>query len=218
MYKCCIFDLDGTLINSLKSLAYTTNEVLRNFGFVPLPEEKYNYLVGRGYKNLVSSALEEVGDLDLSYYNQALIKYQEIYKENCLRDVSAYDGIKETLKILKENGMKLAVYSNKPHDRAIETVEYIFGKDMFDLILGQKENMKLKPDDEGALWIMLKLDVKPDECLYFGDTSVDMETGNNAKMDTVGVTWGFRPREELERYSHKAIIDKPSQIVDIALR
>lgn len=215
MYQCCIFDLDGTLINSIKAISYTANLTLEKYGLGPVDEEHYKIFIGDGYKKLIERALIYCGDKDLIHYEDALITYMEYFKVHCMHEVKAYDGIKEMLDYLKKNNIKIAVLSNKPHERTIDNVEGIFGTEYFDKISGEKDDVKRKPDPEGAIITAKELEVLPEHCLYIGDTSTDMKTGIGAGMDTVGATWGFRSREELESYNPKYVIDHPSAIIDI---
>jgi phosphoglycolate phosphatase len=215
LYKCCIFDLDGTLINSIKAISYTANLTLKKYGLGPVDEEHYKLFVGDGYKKLIERALIYCGDKNLNNYEDAIVTYSNYFKIHSMHEVKAYDGIKAMLSYLKEKNIKIAVLSNKPHARAIDNVNEIFGYDFFDIICGEKANIKIKPDPEGALIIAKKMSVLQSDCLYIGDTNTDMKTGINAGMDTVGVTWGFRNREELEGYSPKYIIDKPEEIIKI---
>ncbi|MEQ8154258.1 MAG: HAD family hydrolase [Clostridiaceae bacterium] len=215
MYKCCIFDLDGTLVNSIKAISYTANLTLIKYGLGPVDEEHYKIFVGDGYKKLIERALIYCGDRDLKYYEDALVTYMEYFKIHCMHEVKAYDGIMDMLKYLKANNIKIAVLSNKPHERTIDNVEGIFGAGYFDRISGEKDGVKRKPDPEGAIITAKELEVSPKDCLYLGDTNTDMETGIGAGMDTVGVTWGFRTRDELESYHPKYVIDYPNEIIDI---
>ena len=215
MYKCCIFDLDGTLIDSIKAIAYTANLTLKKYGLGPVDEEHYKVFIGDGYKKLIERALIHCGDKDLVNYEDGLVTYMEYFKIHCMHEVKAYDGIKEMLEFLKENNIKIAVLSNKPHERTVENVQGIFGLNTFDRVAGEQDGVKRKPDPEGAIITAKELEVSPKECLYIGDTNTDMKTGISAGMDTVGVTWGFRTREELESYKPKYIIDSPKEIIDI---
>ena len=215
MYKCCIFDLDGTLVNSIKALTYTVNLTLHKYGLAPITETYCRLFVGDGYKKLIERALIHCGDEKLINYQDAIITYSQYFKLHCLHEVTAYDGITEMLDYLKINNIKIAVLTNKPHQRALDNIYKIFGKTYFDFIQGEIPNIKIKPDPEGALIITKALNVEPKDCLYIGDTSTDMKTGLNANMDTIGVTWGFRDRLELEAYNPKFIIDNPKQIIDI---
>jgi phosphoglycolate phosphatase len=215
MYQCCIFDLDGTLVDSIKAIAHTANLTLKKYGLGPVDEENYKTFVGDGYKKLIERALIYCGDKDLRHYEEATVAYTEYFKVHCMYEVKAYNGIKDMLDFLKKNKFKIAVLSNKPHERTIDNVEGIFGIGYFDVIAGEKEEVRRKPDPEGAIIIAKELGVLPENCLYIGDTNTDMETGIGAGMDTVGVTWGFRTRKELESFNPKYVINSPNEIEDI---
>lgn len=215
MYKCCIFDLDGTLINSIKAIAYSCNLTLKKYNLEPIDEDIYKILVGDGYKKLIERALIHCGDTNLVNYDDAIVTYMEFFKIHCMYEVNAYDGICDMLDFLKNNDIKIAVLSNKPHAQTVENVNSVFGNGYFDYIVGEKSTVKRKPDPEGAIIISNELSVSPFECLYIGDTNTDMKTGISAGMDSIGVTWGFRDRKELESFNPKYIIDHPSEIIDI---
>lgn len=212
MYKCCIFDLDGTIINTIHSLTYTISQTMEHFGYGGIDESHTRLFVGDGFKKLVERALIYCGDTELANYGEALKVYEEAFKKNCLYQVEPYEGMPEFLKFLKNKGIKIGVLTNKGHERAVECVETVYGKGFFDLITGEGNGVKCKPDPSGAFMTAETLKAKPWECLYFGDTNTDMRTGINAGMDTAAVTWGFRGREELEAFHPKYIIDHPDQI------
>lgn len=218
MYKCCIFDLDGTLVNSIYALNHAINLTLNHFGLNSIDEAHTKEFVGDGYKKLVERALRFSGDEELLHYEKALLVYTDYFKEYSMYRLKEYDGIKELLKFLKKNDIKIAVLSNKPHEQTVETVENIFGCKYFDMITGEKEGTPIKPDPAGALKTVENLCISPEECLYFGDTDTDMKTGAAAGMSTVGVTWGFREKEELQRYSPEYIIDEPQEIIELAFK
>ena len=215
VYKCCIFDLDGTLINSIKAMTYSVNLTLKENNLGSIDDDNCKVFVGDGYKKLIERALIYCGDKELKYYDESLVLYQKYFKEHCLHGVKAYDGIKDMLSELKKRNIKIAVLSNKPHERTLDNVNAIFGENYFDKVYGERENVKIKPDPEGALLIAKELGVSPEECLYFGDTNTDMKTGISAGMDTIGVAWGFRTVEELESYNPMNIIKNPKEILDI---
>ncbi|MEY8336524.1 HAD family hydrolase [Lachnospiraceae bacterium 62-35] len=215
MYRCCIFDLDGTLLNTIHALTFTTNRVMERFGLPLVTEEQMKHFVGDGYKKQVERALLSAGDKGMEHYEEALLVYMKEFEKYCLYQVEPYDGIQELLDFLKKQGIKIAVFSNKPHLRAVENIEGTFGKGFFDLVAGEKPGIKKKPDPAGVFLIMEKLQVRPEECLYFGDTNTDMKTGKAAGLDTVGVLWGFRGREELEKFHPKYLISHPLQIIEI---
>ena len=212
MYKCCIFDLDGTLLDTVEAIAYTCNKTLAVFGLGPIETEHYKVLVGDGAGKLIERALIECGNPELTLYEEALALYQENFAIHSMYQVHPYDGIVELLARLKEMGMKIAVLSNKPHPRTIENIETFFGKGYFDHIQGEQAHVKRKPDPSGVYQVLASLGMEKADCLYIGDTNTDMMTGHNAGVTTVGVTWGFRPRTELEEYKADIIIDSAREI------
>jgi len=215
MYKCCIFDLDGTLINTVHALNRTINLTLEAMGLEGIDEAHTKVFVGEGYRKYVERALIYRGDGTLSGLSRALPLYCRIFEENCLYRIEAYDGMKELLAFLKERGIRIAVLTNKAQAQAVDNIETVYGKGYFDLITGEHPGMKRKPDPEGALYTARTLKADPGECLYVGDTNTDMMTGAAAGMDTVGVTWGFRPREELEVCHPAYLAHTPADIIKI---
>lgn len=215
MYKCCIFDLDGTLINTIHALTHTVNLTLEKYGLGPVDEEHTKIFVGDGYRKFLERALAYCGDEKLNHLEDAMHVYDKLFRENCLYRIEAYDGIKDLLAYLKDAGIKIAVLTNKDQERAIENIETVFGPGYFHMISGEREGMKKKPDPEGALLVAKAMEVLPSECLYLGDTNTDMKTGIAAGMDTVGVTWGFRDRKELEAYHPRHIVDRPEEVISL---
>jgi phosphoglycolate phosphatase len=215
MYKCCIFDLDGTLINTVHALNRTINLTLEAMGLEGIDEAHTKVFVGEGYRKYVERALIYRGDETLSGLSRALPLYCRIFEENCLYRIEAYDGMKELLAFLKERGIRIAVLTNKAQAQAVDNIETVYGKGYFDLITGEHPGMKRKPDPEGALYTARTLKADPGECLYVGDTNTDMMTGAAAGMDTVGVTWGFRPRGELEVCHPAYLAHTPADIIKI---
>ena len=151
MYKCCIFDLDGTLVNSIKAISYTANLTLKKYSLGPIDEDHYKIFAGDGYKKLIERALIYCGDKDLVHYEDALITYMDYFRIHCMHEVKAYNGIKDMLNYLKNNNIKIAVLSNKPHERTLDNIEGIFGAGYFDKVSGEKVGIKRKPDPEGAI-------------------------------------------------------------------
>lgn len=215
MYRLCIFDLDGTLLNTIEALTFTTNETLKTFGLGGIVPEQTKRIVGDGYKKQMERALLLAGDEKLLHYEEALPVYMENFSRYCMRGVVPYGGIPHLLEYLKDKGVKIAVYSNKPHRQAVENIETVFGKDYFDCVRGEQAGTPKKPAPDGALLVCAALGMKPEECLYLGDTNTDMRTGIAAGMDTVGVTWGFRDREELNEFHPEYIVDHPEQVEKI---
>ncbi len=216
MYKCCIFDLDGTLVNSIYALKRSVDLTLGHFGLGPVSIKDTKQFVGDGYKKLVERSLIAYGDKELTHYKEALDVYNEVFKDCCLYKVEAYEGIPELLDFLKEHKILATVLSNKPHQRTLDNVSYVFGDNTFDKVYGEREaqGIKKKPAPDGVVALIKELGLKKEECLYLGDTNTDMKTGQAAKVDTVGVTWGFRPREELEAFTPKLVADSPLQVID----
>lgn len=210
MIKACIFDCDGTLVDSLVSISYCANKTLNEFGYPDIEFEKYKILVGDGAKMLILRCLQCVGAPE-DMLDTVLARYKEHFKVDCTYQVKPYDGILDLLAELKKRGIRTAVFSNKPHAQTVTVIDSAFEKDTFDMVLGQKENLPIKPAPDGALLIAESFGVKPEECLYFGDTNTDMQTGNSAGMHTVGVLWGFRDREELEKNHAEHIIGHPRE-------
>lgn len=217
MYKYCIFDLDGTLVNSIHAIKRSVDLTLVKWGMRQVSEDECKVFVGDGYKKLLERALKACGDEELARYGEAVERYPDIFRGCCLYQVEAYDGIGELLGFLKEHGIRAGVLSNKPHERALENVESVFGTGCFDLVYGEREDMGIqkKPAPDGLWAMMEELGAPKEEVLYLGDTNTDMRTGKSAGVDTAGVTWGFRDRKELEMYGPRFIASHPSQVIQI---
>lgn len=214
MIKACIFDLDGTLANTLESMAYAANLVLRKFSLKELPVDNFKYYCGEGADMLVRRCLKDAGDEELDYFEEARDLYREIFAENPLYHAVPYPGIPELLANLKKRGVRLGVCSNKPHGAAVEVVGQMFAG-IFDGVVGQREGIARKPAPDAPLYMAKQFGVRPQECLYIGDTGTDMQTGAAADMYAVGVLWGFRTREELVKNECKALAEKPEDIIKI---
>lgn len=214
MKKAVIFDLDGTLSDSLASIKYCADKAVEPYGIGPFSPDQYRYFVGDGAANLIRRCLAAGGDEQLVYFDRAFALYQKIFQEHCMYQVRPYPGIVELLAVLKEKGVKIAVLSNKPHAETVSVIEALFGKGYFDVIQGQTEDVAIKPSPEGVFLILKQLSLEPDEILYVGDTGTDMRTGKGAGAYTVGVLWGFRERAELEEYEADRIIETPEQLLD----
>jgi len=212
MYKACIFDLDGTLADTLESIAHCSNEALERVGLPPQEVNSYKQYAGDGYLVLLRRCLEAAGDEDLSKFEDMKAAYNEIFAKDCMYHVAPFEGMEDLMKNLKENGIKTAVLSNKPDKATKEVVGNIFKEGSFDYVQGLHEKIKRKPDPNGALKIAKAFGLEPKECVYVGDTDTDMKTGNSAGMFTIGVTWGFRSEEELKAYNAHAIVKEASEI------
>ena len=214
MIKACIFDLDGTLANTLESMAYVANEILKSMNLKPQPVENFKYYSGEGADMLIRRCLKDAGDPELTHYEEVRRIYRKKFDEDPLYKVVPYEGIKEMLKELKKRGMKLAVCSNKPHPAAVKVIAQLFDGE-FDMVVGQSEAIRRKPAPDGPLMVAEKFGVKPEECMYVGDTSTDMKTGKAAGMYTVGALWGFRDRKELNENGADLVAEKPTDLVKI---
>lgn len=215
MYKGIIFDLDGTIADTLKSIAVSANRVLKECGLEPRPIDEYRYYAGDGADTLIRRSLSAAGDLDGVNFNRAYKKYGEIFEKDCTFEVKVFDGMMEALKQIKGKGIKLGVLTNKPHDRAVTVVGVLFGNEIFDIVIGQQEGLAKKPDPTGAILMAEKLGIDPRDCMYVGDTDVDMETGKRAGMYTVGVLWGFREKQELLDHKADVLIERPGELLGL---
>jgi len=208
-----IFDLDGTLSDSLESIAYCANRALKKYGFLEIDKEKYKYFVGDGADEMIRRSLYYAGDLMLGHYEQVKAEYDRLFEVDCMYKVVPYEGILELLTELKKRNIKIAVLSNKPDLRTIDVVESLFGADYFDCVRGQRTGIPKKPSPHGVFEIIRELGVATEETYYMGDTSTDMKTGKSAGLFTIGVLWGFRDRKELEENNADAIISFPSEVL-----
>lgn len=214
MIKACVFDLDGTLADTLESMAYITNLIMEKFGLKTLPTDNFRYYSGEGANMLMRRALKDAGDAELTRYEEGQKLYREMFAEDPMYKVTCYEGMPETLKELKKRGMKLAVCTNKPHPAAVKVIEQLYGGD-FDIVIGQSEAVRRKPAPDGPLMVAEKFGVSPEECLYVGDTSTDMQTGKAAGMFTVGALWGFRDAEELNENGADLLAQRPTDLIKI---
>ena len=215
MIKACIFDLDGTLADTLESMAYVANEIMQKYGLKTLPTDNFRYYSGEGADMLMQRALKDAGDKELIHYEEGRRLYREMFAADPMYKVDPYEGMQETLKELKKRGIRLAVCSNKPHPAAVKVIAQLYGDD-FDMVLGQSDAIRRKPAPDGPLMIAGKFGVRPEECMYVGDTSTDMKTGKAAGMFTVGALWGFRDREELNATGADLVAEHPTDLVKIS--
>lgn len=212
MTKLAIFDLDGTLLNTVEDLGNATNYALEQCGFPIHPIDEYYQMVGRGIYNLFRAAIpsEYANEDNVQKMASYFIPYYDEHKCDYTRP---YDGIPEMLRNITGRGVRLAVASNKYQDGAEKLVHHFFGDYEFVKILGQREGQPIKPDPAIVDQILAEVPyISKAETVYVGDSNVDMQTGANAKVRTIGVSWGFRGREELAAYHPSAIIDTPEDL------
>lgn len=210
-YKAVIFDLDGTLVNSLNDLADSVNTVLKGYGFPLHPLEKYRIMVGNGIKKLVERALPATASTET--VDEALAKFKEIYAVHQLDKTAPYAGITAMLNALKAKKIPLAVCTNKHDEAAKKIIAALFAKGTFQEIIGDLPGLKRKPDPHKVLMLAAHMSVKPEEVAYLGDSSVDMQTAVNAGMLPVGVLWGFRSKEELLENGAKILLERPADLL-----
>ena len=213
-YKAVIFDLDGTLVDSLADLSDSVNLMLESYGFPTHEMEQYRYFVGNGSKKLMERTLPRDKAESAEFIEEALVKYKAIYKDRLLEKTRPYNGVRELLAELKSRGIPLAVCTNKHNDAALTIVKILFAPGTFEEVLGDRPGFPKKPNPATPLEIASHLGVKPDEVAYLGDTSVDMETAVHAGFLPVGVLWGFRPEEELVKSGAKILLKAPLELLE----
>lgn len=213
MIKACIFDLDGTLLNTLDTIAYFGNTALKNFGIEEIPTEEYKTLVGNGSRVLIERMLEFRG-VELERTQEIHEWYKEKYDNDFLYLTTVYDGIISMLEDLKDMGIKTAILSNKDDSTTKKVAEVMLPGDLIDICLGARKGKALKPDPESVLEIVEELGVSRSESLYIGDTATDIETAKNAGISSVGVLWGFRDENELKGAGADIIVSHPLEIID----
>jgi len=213
-FKGVIFDLDGTMIDSLEDIADSMNAVLHN-NKLPLHNlVSYKQFIGKGLRNLVTRALPETLRTE-EMRSRCLKQMMEEYNTNCIHKTKPYDGIKDLLDELVSRDIKLSVFSNKADDLTQKIVLNLFSGWKFEEIIGLKTESLKKPNPQVALLISKKTGIPTENMIYMGDTGIDMQTANNAGMYAVGVLWGFRNQEELETNGARYIIAHPLDLIQI---
>jgi phosphoglycolate phosphatase len=215
-YKAVIFDLDGTLLDTISDISDSVNEVLRNNGYKEFGTEDYKYFVGKGVDVLIHTIIEK-DNIPKEMFSKIRKEYIETYDKRSGIKTKPYSGIMSLLSSLHENNVRINILSNKPHHQVLQVVYNYFQDIDFDFVYGKKPEFEIKPNPTSVLEIVDKLGVKKEEILYVGDTSTDMLTAFNANLDSVGVLWGFRKRPELEEAHAKYIVKEPTEILDIVL-
>ena len=214
MIKAVIFDMDGTTVDTITSIAYFANDALKKFGYNEVETEKYYTFVGNGPKNLFCSLIEYVNG-DLNKVDEVLNYYLSEYNNNPLYLAKPYDGIVDMLEGLKNKGIKTAIISNK-QDEAVKVINKELFGGIIEIAEGTKPDVARKPAPDSLLNTMKALGVEKDEVLFVGDTDVDMITAKNAGVKSIGVLWGFRDEEELRTNGADYIVSHPKEILDIA--
>lgn len=214
MKKLIIFDLDGTLLNTIADLAQSTNHALRTLGYPTHEVSQYNFMVGNGINKLFERALPEgeKSEENVLRVRKEFIPYYDVHNADKSRP---YPGIAELLAQLQAKGLQIAVASNKYQAATEKLIAHYFPGIRFTAVLGQREGVNVKPDPAIVHDILALAKVEKEEVLYVGDSGVDMQTAINAGVTACGVTWGFRPRTELEGFQPDYIVDKAADILKL---
>ena len=210
-YKAAIFDMDGTLTDTLEDLYDSVNEMLAHYGFPLRTLDEVRQFVGNGARKLMIRALPAD---KADFVDTALAYYDGCYARNCLNKVKPYAGIPELLAALEAKKIPLGICTNKQHFAAVDIAEKVLAPIKFSAVSGDEPNQPRKPDPTRALAIAKKIRVAAEDVAYFGDTAVDIQTALNAGFLAVGVTWGFRPRSELVDSGAQVIVETPQEILE----
>lgn len=213
-YKLAVFDMDGTILNTLEDLADSTNYALKANGLPERTIDEVRRFVGNGIRLLIERAV--LTDTDKKLTDKVFDTFKEYYKTHCAVKTRPYDGIKDVLLELRKAGCLTAVVSNKA-DFAVQDLCKDYFDNLFDFAIGEREGIKKKPAPDSVFEVLSKLNVEKDNAVYIGDSDVDFATSVNAGMDVIMVGWGFRDEEFLREKGAKRIIKQPSEILDIIL-
>lgn len=213
MIKAVLFDLDGTLVNSLSDLAAATNKALFKNGFAQHGVEEFNYFVGDGIPKMIARSLPE-NCRDNETAKRVKADFFDYYSKHYADTTTVYDGMPELVSELKKRGIAVAVLSNKAQTMADAVVKKLYG-DIFDIVRGMRDGVPGKPDPSAALAVMSELNVKPTECAIVGDSGMDVAAAVNCGALPIGVLWGFRTEDELKSNGAEFIIDTPKQLLEI---
>lgn len=216
-YKAVIFDLDGTLLNSLPDIANTVNTILEQYNLPTHSHQAIEQMVGNGFTILLQRAVPEKVKNDNDLFRKIEIDARAFYQNNSCTDSCIYPGFEEVLDQLMAQGISLNINTNKPHSLVEPILNHYLSRWKFDVVIGQRTDRSIKPDPEAALEISQTLNIRPNEILFVGDSSVDIQTAANAKMDSLGVTWGFSSKSEIEDSKPTHLIDSVPDITKIVL-
>ena len=211
MIRCALFDLDGTLVDTLVDLGRACDYVLERYGRkARWSESDYRRFVGNGARKLIDRAFEHT--LNEEELDEALVIFKEKYNEILIDNAAIYDGVKEQLDLIRQKGIKIGIVTNKPHHSAVLMAEALFGKGYFDCIYGARKDVPIKPDPYQLKLAIDGFGCKPSEAIYFGDSDIDVFTARNAGVEAIACSWGYRSFECLMAASPSAIIDEPKYI------
>lgn len=208
-YQLLIFDLDGTILDTLEDLCDSTNYALTINGFPARSITEVRSFVGNGIRKLIERAVPDGTDSEL--LDKVYVDFSQHYKAHCADKTRPYDGILELLARLKEEGYQTAVVSNKA-DFAVQSLCKDYFPDIFDFVVGEREGIRRKPYPDSVNEVMTRLQTVKENTLYIGDSEVDLQTAKNAGIDSVAVTWGFRDKEYLKEQGASVLVDRPVEL------
>ena len=208
-YKAVLFDMDGTVLDTLDDLADSVNRSLREFGLPEVSRFQVGQSLGNGAKYLIRHCLPEGSDEALC--EQVLSFYKPWYDAHCLIKTKPYDGILQLMETLRADGVSQAIISNKP-DSAVQELAEAFFPGLMDVVIGESPAVKRKPSPDTVLAAASQMGLMASDCVYIGDTEVDLETARNAVMDCIPVSWGFRTEEQLRAAGAEEIIRSPEEL------
>lgn len=210
-YNTYIFDLDGTLLDTLQDLANAVNHAMREMNYPERTVDEVRRFIGNGIRMLIKRAAPQ--DISVEDYEKTLAVFTAYYLDHIADFTKPYDGIAEVIKTLKSKGCKVAVVSNKADEAAKKVVKDYFG-DIFDMVVGKMDRFPSKPEPDSVLYVIETLGADKDKCIYSGDSEVDVQTAHNAGLPCVGVTWGNRDVSELIAAGAEYIAEKPNEILE----
>lgn len=213
-YRLAIFDLDGTILDTLEDLTDSTNYALQKNNFPQRTIEEVRHFVGNGIGKLIERAVPAGTEAEET--KQVLADFTQYYGQHCADKTKAYDGIKELIEELRRNGYLTAVVSNKADFAVQELCEQYF-PNLFDYVVGEKENIRRKPAPDTVFEVLEKLHINKEDAVYIGDSDVDIQTAVNAGLEKISVTWGFRDREFLLEQGADWVVDTPNAILELLL-
>ena len=213
MKKGVIFDLDGTLLYTLGDISFYINQTLRNNGYDQVEERLVMQYIGNGSRNLVKRCLPQINDEKI--IDKVLSEYNQAYTSSSSPKTKLYDGIEELVYSLKEKGYKLAILTNKPQQTTDVIVEKYFKPNTFDVVIGQRDGLKIKPDKQATLNILSKFDLEPQNVFFVGDGETDVQTAINSNTVGISVLWGYRTRSQLVQAGAKLFVSTPEELFSI---
>ena len=213
-FQAVVFDLDGTLLDTLADIANSANSALARYGSPPRGADEYRYFVGEGVTVLISRALPAEKRND-DIISDCVKAFRESYSLNWNVNTKPYDGVMELLDELTSKQVKMTILSNKPDNFTKRCVRELLPYKRFEMVLGQREGIPMKPDPAGALEIAETLGIASSQFLYLGDSGLDMQTATRAGMFPVGAAWGFRSEEELRTHGAQVVVEQPRDLLDI---